>query len=174
MDVSFADPQHGYVAVAEDNGDRYGAGIVMRTTDGGLNWEEHSVDGWLEEVFDLGGGYAWAVADTGSIFRTTDGAATWSDDGDIERRQYYSDLVFADELHGWVLSNKGRGILASGDGGETWGRALRTKHHLIRIAVSPDGTAWAVGKTRSSPSRAVLMVGREKKDGAATTSEQQR
>jgi hypothetical protein len=94
--------------------------ILLRSTDGGANWWNISPSRAaprseeIDEVFFLGGDYAWIVtsaesADTGvrsftTVWRTQDGGQTWDRGNPISHPSPFGwDMVFVDDQHGWLM-----------------------------------------------------------------------
>jgi len=110
-------------------------GIVLRTTDGGDNWDVKKIDdyigyGWLD-VFDL---YEITFTDeqTGwivgsgyygnQIYKTTDCGRTWQwNEQIIQPKAYFGfyDICFTDKNHGFITGHGGSFIKTT-DGGTTW------------------------------------------------------
>jgi photosystem II stability/assembly factor-like uncharacterized protein len=73
--VYFADTLHGVVVGSNPP---FFEGVVMRTEDGGENWEEmYLPSSWLNDVVFTDSSMGWVVGDFGFIWKTTDGGKTW-------------------------------------------------------------------------------------------------
>jgi photosystem II stability/assembly factor-like uncharacterized protein len=122
------------------------SGHLLRTTDGGLTWQEvTSPSGypWGSRFVALDGLHAWAApAATGSeqaagfVWRTEDGGATWLASAPIplqlqetELVEYYlpQALFFLDDQHGWLVVSMGHymnqdvlAIFSTSNGGLSW------------------------------------------------------
>ncbi len=134
--VDFIDSLKGFIC-----GSKYGAAWrppVLRTTDGGKNWEmirmqEHDENGLYGlEVFD---GSIIAMGDRGYLVHSPN---PWGDISDydledlftqrlIDTLYEFEDIFFIDQNRGWVVGRKSIGpqdwaqtIMYSNDGGWTW------------------------------------------------------
>ncbi len=104
------------------------AGTVLRTTDGGLNWEERNVP----TVADLWGLYAIddvtclvGTAGSGAIWRTTDAGQNWSFVRSVG--SFINGIHFFDSENGWLVADPTGGVFniwETADGGQTWIRSL--------------------------------------------------
>jgi len=100
-----------------------GAGLIVKTTDGGLSWflrdssatrsEFWSVQ-FLDELHGWIGGWNDSAS---SITRTTDGGLTWHAQYDTSRDFY--ELSFVDAMNGWVVGSSGK-IYKTSDAGSSW------------------------------------------------------
>jgi photosystem II stability/assembly factor-like uncharacterized protein len=147
--IAFADARHGWAV---------GDGVILATTDGGASWRQQgSVKGcFLRSVACGDARSAWAVGSSASnrdvILATTDGGASWQvqysgSDPNSKGQIGYSDVAFADALHGWVVGLDGT-ILATTDGGRTWKpQRSGTKMDLNGVAFADTRHGLVVGAT---------------------------
>lgn len=107
-DVSFADGQYGWV-VGEDSSYE---GFIMRTSDGGQNWDRQAEDeiaagaiSGVNAVCAVSPSTAWAVCEGGSVLHTTNAGATWV----LERptTQDLNDVSFITAETGWAVGDAG-------------------------------------------------------------------
>jgi photosystem II stability/assembly factor-like uncharacterized protein len=96
--------------------DLVGGGLVLRTVDGGLFWQDVTpVSAGFRDVFFIDDSTGWIVGS--SIYKTTDGGSTWT-------RQYGNDaseldaISFSDPLNGWATGFNNL-VLHTTDGGQT-------------------------------------------------------
>jgi photosystem II stability/assembly factor-like uncharacterized protein len=96
------------------------AGLVVRTTDGGLHWSaQRPVPRQsLKGVSFPNARDGWAVGGGGTVLVTHDGGATWAPQSSGVRLDLHR-VSFSDPQHGWALV-AARELLATGDGGKTW------------------------------------------------------
>ncbi|MBI4722286.1 MAG: hypothetical protein HY769_04700 [Candidatus Stahlbacteria bacterium] len=96
-DVYFVDAMHGWVAAGSDSG----RGLILRTTDGGKNWEKVHTDsanimcvGFFDSLEGWAGGQgptnyyqmsSWAYS---VLFHTTDGGQTWNKSKDMNSDEF--------------------------------------------------------------------------------------
>jgi photosystem II stability/assembly factor-like uncharacterized protein len=123
---------------------------ILRTTDGGLTWQDVSPPEPAGEGLGraavgafTAGEAAWvtyydrdiAPADAAYVWRTLDGGQTWTPSAPLDMRdmEFFStsDLYFAGLEHGWLLAHVGAGMnhdyvvaFATADGGATWTRVV--------------------------------------------------
>lgn len=106
-------------------------GTVLRTTDGGLNWNIFQLSPGLDirdvHAFDDRTAYVLVVTEPAGIHRTTDGGQTWKEIYRSPHDEAFLDsftfldrdraIVFGDPIDGKFL------ILTTVDGGESWSSA---------------------------------------------------
>ncbi len=132
---------------------------VVRTTDGGSNWEvvmipdfprlkdgQGNTYGGIRGITFLNERVGWVVGVDGGISKTTDGGATWKSLTAAGAKTLYS-VSFSDETNGWVTGDSAS-LHATSDGGATW-RAVATGD-------TPDP-----GSTRLNDYNAVLFTDSE-------------
>jgi photosystem II stability/assembly factor-like uncharacterized protein len=112
---------------------------LLRTTDGGLHWQDVTPPGSGPQgvaAFPLSADDAWVVrvlVDGGpavspsTVFHTADGGRTWH--SILLPVFLVAQITFADSQHGWILANLDTGggqqaadIFRSTDGGQTWSK----------------------------------------------------
>jgi photosystem II stability/assembly factor-like uncharacterized protein len=122
-------------------------------------------------VFFADRNQGWIVGSSGLLLTTKDGGAKWERRAPLNR-EVLRDVYFLDPQRGFVLGEytifarpasdvpKGRSfLLASGDGGKTWGDVSLTNEELkaedpkqyngagvLRLAFVDDRTGWACGE----------------------------
>jgi photosystem II stability/assembly factor-like uncharacterized protein len=121
-------------------------GLILRTTDGGVNWFQQS--GATEEhlfSIDHVGDSLWFAAGNGRIIvKSTDAGATWSESfhgvtGDFEG------IDMVDENTGYVCGDNGE-IRKTTDGGISWSlQQSGTTNLLYGISFADENTGIAVG-----------------------------
>lgn len=146
--VQFIDSDIGYAV-----GD---AGTVVRTTDGGTNWEPASVqtDYPVRDLSFIDGFTGWVGTgdpnnslESGSVWKTTDGGVSWEQQplGTTQARLGMS-FVSADD--GWACgANNGPwDIRATTDGGSSWHMQSGSGFGWVYDinCISPS-TGWAIG-----------------------------
>lgn len=138
---AFADPQTGYFG--------YGAGFVIKTTDGGASWSQISsgAGNALNDIARFPNGNMIAVGDNGMLLTST-GVTPWIihealTQFDIKAIDVINatDVVVVDNL-GWVYK--------SSDGGVTWLAASAKPSNLtsaqdVRFTTLLDG--WVIGQS---------------------------
>ena len=157
-DIFFTDKNHGWiVGYTHNSTDRLGVGLVLRTTDGGLNWEEiivdHPPDHFLEfeKVFFLNKNIGWSISTLG-IYKSLDGGRNWFFQAQYDIFFDLFDIFFINENIGWVTA-KYSGIRSQNaiyntyNGGDTWEphifENMYDPFYSITFIDSLDG--WAVG-----------------------------
>ncbi len=110
-------------------------GALYRTMDNGATFEDRSLNRMFhsERVYFLDENIGWIAGDSvergsgkGLLHKTTDGGENWSIQArfpfDPASAMYWitwTDIDFADQLHGWMVGQKG-GMARTIDGGDTW------------------------------------------------------
>jgi photosystem II stability/assembly factor-like uncharacterized protein len=86
-------------------------GIIVNTTDGGLNWNYQSNPDIskrdLNDVFYLNASEGWTVGTDGIILHTTNGGALWKIEGAGITTNMLRAVQFTSSKNGYVLGNKG-------------------------------------------------------------------
>ncbi len=75
--MDFADLNHGW-AIDQGSASDYSPLVVMRTDDGGANWQPASSSGQYYNVDFTDALEGWVVGGDGAILYTRDGGVTWS------------------------------------------------------------------------------------------------
>jgi len=154
-DISFPDPQHGYIAGE--------FGTVLATTDGGNTWQKQDVgtDKTLFGVSFPTPEKGWAVGIDGLILRTRDGGKTWQVQRGATHEESIEELGFLETLknpglydvevagqYGAVVGDTGK-LLTTADGGETWTeQQLPEKQKLVwmrGVSLVPGTHGFVVG-----------------------------
>ncbi len=143
-DIEFIDTQNAIVTGYN--------GLVLKSTDGGLTWNEKWRDNRnsFENIAFTGNLEGWIVASnyTDTIFRTQDGGETWTGEN-MGSKSFWHDITFMDADTGWVAGgSSGSGwILKTTDGGENWSRDYsgRLIFQFINAPIQNQKTIWAGG-----------------------------
>jgi photosystem II stability/assembly factor-like uncharacterized protein len=142
---------------------------LLRTTDGGLHWQDVSPPGSspVGVAFPLSANDAWVVrplvdagpgASQSTVFHTADGGQTWRS---ITLPVFsVTQITFADSQHGWMLADldtadgqQAADILRTTDGGQTWAKvssaadrpgALPLEGQKFGLTFRDATTGWVV------------------------------
>jgi photosystem II stability/assembly factor-like uncharacterized protein len=99
-------------------------GDLFRTEDAGSTWNKVSgrTIGKFVSIYFISPQLGWASNHLGQIWSSTDKGQTWAKIGALEKSDVeldrYTQLVFSDNRHGWLIHNSF--IWRSKDGGYTW------------------------------------------------------
>ncbi len=101
-----------------------GYGIVLRSTDGGLTWQENGIHGdFFKAVHFPSALVGYAVGDRGSIIKTTDGGDTWKAlrkaDNVFNAGTSFHAVFFVTNDKGYIAGEKGT-LWKTENGGEDW------------------------------------------------------
>jgi hypothetical protein len=110
-------------------------GTVLRTEDGGYEWQSCSVPDGAEKL-DFRGIWAWDTntaivmasgpGDLSRMYRTTDGCSHWTlISTNSDKSGFWDAMVFADKENGYLLGDPVKGafpLWRTSDGGLTWTR----------------------------------------------------
>jgi len=126
--------------------------IILKTTDGGLNWSQQNSNtsfSDFEAVQFIDANNGWVVGhssepDGKQILKTTNGGSTWTaPTTDIGTSRF--DLCFIDGNNGVVVGNGGNMEYTS-DGGTNWTSQSNTISNTLHSVYFIDAsTGWAVG-----------------------------
>lgn len=140
-DIDFAGPATGYAC---------GFGAVLKTADGGANWELQDARGdYFKSVCALDENTVWIAGYNGSIIHTKDGGANWerlrNGDDPLLKRYRLRAILFKNALTGYAAGDKGL-LLKTDDGGQHWMEIKPfTGKDLRCLAFNPDGSLWTAG-----------------------------
>ncbi|MDZ7760133.1 MAG: DUF1566 domain-containing protein [Desulfovermiculus sp.] len=133
--------------------------LILRTTDGGLNWieinslSESDIKAELLGISAVDKHTVWAVGANSLIISTTDGGETWKrHDSGIQGATFEEVGTFQGKYI-WVVGAREQGktpvMARSTDGGQTWeqisSQALDSADHLIGISVFDRENVWVTG-----------------------------
>jgi photosystem II stability/assembly factor-like uncharacterized protein len=94
-----------------------GYNVLMKTTDGGYNWDVKNFNGRVEKILFVNADTGFiAAANPGAILKTTNGGISW------DRKPFPKDLktvIFLSDSIGWAVGAVG-GVFRTNDGGESW------------------------------------------------------
>lgn len=96
-------------------------GTLLKTTDGGANWQQCAVDTKLA-IYSvcIHDGKGWAIGDKGLYLMSSDGGATWKTvDDTIKTKQWLREIQFTSPTNGWAVGSGGT-VVHTVDGGKTW------------------------------------------------------
>ncbi|MBS4015482.1 MAG: hypothetical protein KGZ86_03500, partial [Candidatus Latescibacteria bacterium] len=117
FDIHFIDSLHGWVVGGND---RTMSAVIMKTQDGGLNWQSVTIPTqakYLRGLKFIGSTHAWAVGRNGTILHTSNSGNTW-----VMQQSYIDttlfDVDFGDTLHGLIAGNGY--VLYTHNGGANW------------------------------------------------------
>lgn len=163
QDVFFVNHLTGYAVATVTTG----AGAMIKTTDGGLNWSSATVpptpQAWqLLRVHCVEASRCWAVGIIGTILRTIDGIS-WSIPPNPLPSGYssadYKGVYFLDQNNGWAVGSGGR-ILRTQDGGVNWSGVMPSSpgrdFRQVRFVDPMNG--WAVGVDTSISSAVIYRT----------------
>jgi photosystem II stability/assembly factor-like uncharacterized protein len=122
-------------------------GNIALSTDGGVTWESISQVNWRDDspaqfFFDHNSGQViYAVPKVGDIYRSEDGGRTWGTCGQASILSYGYDSPLAidlsDSSRGY-LATRGKGILISADGCQTWQPSGLSDVYVNTVAIDPN------------------------------------
>lgn len=122
-------------------------GIILRTIDGGTNWELKYVTGYneiLSSVFFIDANTGYVVGNNGIILKTINGGNTW-DKLTSGITNNLRSVFFTDNNTGFAFGAGGT-ILQTTDGGNTWGlQTSITSNDLTSSCFPNSNTGYAVG-----------------------------
>lgn len=141
-------------------------GVIVRTTDGGKNWDEKLIQQPGIEIQSLNSIHfvdaqnGWAVGldsnDNGVMLKTTDGGQNWAI-SKVSFKQHPTVVYFADTQTGWMggstlmpgQEEESEGgpsdILYTTDGGTTWTAQRRVPVSILDFSFVDKMQGWASG-----------------------------
>ena len=134
--VFFSDKDHGWIAGGYQNYNGFQK-ILLKTTDGGLNWDEVANIPYLfRDIVFLNNNTGWAIGYTqngdGGILRTVDGGMSWIvDTGNLSSKL---NALFIKDGYGWAVGENGL-VLRNTDAGTVW---VENENKTIPVAFRLD------------------------------------
>jgi len=117
-------------------------GSAATTQDGGVTWQAVVSPPALGTLVRTTGQTVWALNGY-ALQRSKDGGRTWQVAGPTNSYVTYSGIAFADDLHGWLISNGS--VLSTIDGGDTWtSQPVGSDLALTAVVAVDPMTAWVV------------------------------
>lgn len=118
--------------------------VALRTTDGGLHWEEHQMDdeGEVHAIKCIGGERAVA-ASTEGLYLSTDGGRAWS----LIRGNDFRSLSFARGGMIGMAAGLGGGLVRTTDGGSRWNAVHVASETSFPVVMVEDEDNAIVVKT---------------------------
>jgi photosystem II stability/assembly factor-like uncharacterized protein len=129
---------------------------LMRTADGGANWEKVDVNGddkkfgnvdtRLTRLIFSRKGHGWVFGEAGTAYTTTDAGKSWKR-LQLPTRYLLLGGAFVDNDRGWLVG-AGATILQTSDGGDTWHASRLTDVAGVRFTATSfidNRLGWAVG-----------------------------
>jgi photosystem II stability/assembly factor-like uncharacterized protein len=143
--LSFGDTLNGWAVGWEfDNQKGYAVGIVIHTSDGGINWTKPNIGlpegpSGLTSVFFMDSKHG-CIGGT-VVYYTSNGGNNWSPRDTVGSEKIY----FPDKKHGWSVGGGGY-IYNTSDGGQDWTEQSRgTRNSLFSIFFADSLNGWAAG-----------------------------
>lgn len=136
--VYFLDDQNGYLSSP--------AGIVRRTTNGGINWDSiyTGISDDLKDIYFTSVNKGYAAGDWGTILRTTNSGINWIRYFDINM-SFFNDISFINQQTGFACGTGGF-VLRTTNEGVTW-QSIYTGSgaHLLKTEFTSGGIGYLFG-----------------------------
>jgi photosystem II stability/assembly factor-like uncharacterized protein len=122
--IFFIDSDYGWMTNSQSE--------VIYTRDGGLNWQDGSGipnGSYLPSIYFINKLKGWTISNYGhKVFNSIDGGMTWNEqrviDNSCDSSCRFNDIMFADELYGWICTMPYDGdessIYHTSNGGQEW------------------------------------------------------
>ncbi len=102
----------------------YSGNKIIKTTNGGLNWQtvySDSTNNFLYCLTFIDSLTGFAAGSSGKIIATTDGGNNWSLRYQTELSyNWFNSIFFSDALHGWAVGGFNNLVVRTTDGGNNW------------------------------------------------------
>lgn len=138
------------IEITDQTGYAAGYGVVLKTTDGGNNWQYLDIKNDNFTAIDYKNkDNVWVCGSGGSIFHTTDGGNSWEKvrNGNALTKKSYQlrDIYFVNDTEGWCVGDNGI-IIRTTDGGNKWNEyESQTTEDLRCIYLLADGKLLVCG-----------------------------
>ena len=129
--------------INENTGWAVGWGELLKTTDGGNNWQELETGINLKffDVYFLNENKGWILANPNLLLSTTDGGTTWAID--TLNVQLVNRVYFYNDNDGIIVCNGM--LLRTSDGGATWSEHSISSGRFVGLSVIGDSTISTCG-----------------------------
>lgn len=140
-DIHFADEQTGFMC---------GYGVVLKTVDGGTNWNLQNIKGdFYRSMSIIDAQNVWIAGYNGSIIHTSNGGKHWekqrNGDNPLLDKYRFRGIKFKDLNTGYAVGDAGL-IVKTVDGGVHWSLFKQTTNKDLKcITLHPDGSLWIGG-----------------------------
>lgn len=145
-DVSFPEGQSSIGYAVGSNVTYNGNGIILKTTDGGMTWDQIStgtIPG-LEAVFFTSTNVGYAAGWQDYFIKTTDGGASWNQISVDPSIWYFRDIEFRDANNG-IASTSDASLYVTTDAGNSWTLAMGLSQDIQDVCYADNTTLFAVG-----------------------------
>lgn len=121
--IFFVSNNIGWVIGSREIGEDEHIGIILKTIDGGLNWNEQEIEGVVDltSVYFIDEKLGWITCagyESPRLLKTNNGGIEWTIQ-DIANADRINAIFFADKQIGWMVGYPGR-VLKTIDGGDNW------------------------------------------------------
>ena len=145
-DISFPAGQNeiGYAAGSDVTYD--GNGIILKTTDGGMNWfqiSQGTIPG-LEAICFTSENTGYAGGWQDYFIKTTDGGTTWNQISIDPNIWYFRDIEFINADNG-ITSTADGTVFVTTDAGNSWTQASGLNQDIEDVCYADNSTLYAVG-----------------------------
>lgn len=131
--LHFLDGKIGFAVGADYKSDEKNQSLILKTTNGGLNWKQIPFMGndSIEDISFINKSVGFAVTEDGLLLKTINSGETWQTFETVVK-PYVSQIYFSDEMNGWIITLENRfnetlqdeirdgNIYRTQDGGKTW------------------------------------------------------
>ena len=144
-DIFFLDSLNGW-AVTDYQGGSADTSYIIRTTNGGNNWEinyKTFVQFNTIQFVDSAIGYACGIGAGPELFKSTNGGVNW-EILNVLTFTWKSDLAFVNQDTGWICSTDpfDGGLFKTTNGGVTWQRQLNETYKPNLVFFINSDTGW--------------------------------
>ena len=168
--MQFIDENTGWIVGTTGTKYENHAGIIKKTTDGGLTWPyEFGAEVPLNCIYFIDQNYGWTVGKKGKILSTSNGGNTWINQTSGDAIDL-SSVFFIDRSNGWITGSSGT-ILYTSDGGSNWIKSNSGTAALLNsVSFINTSEGWTVGGTEyPNPSEGIIL---STKDGGRNWTKQ--
>ncbi len=125
------------------------SGVVLKTTDHGVTWEDYQTSGQLNDVFFIDPFVGWVVGaecyrGPGTILKTVDGGKHWTKQWK-QLSDEFTKVAFADDQNGWAIGYRGTCVHTT-QRGANWHFESGFSQYLHDIYFVDADHGWIVGQ----------------------------
>jgi hypothetical protein len=112
--IEFSSPNQGWMVLQMQTSPAFDMGLLLKTTDGGLNWQAYDLPASGKVAFSTPSEARLVSSQQGEVFKTLDGGETWQSTEDGNSLSLAVPLPQGTTMSGWLGNHLGWAAASSG------------------------------------------------------------